>query len=106
MQAHLPIRSLDRVSENELRLVIALPSGVQTTLSVVFHPLTGKLAKAEVRCISLEKSTQPLSDVPVIVTQLIDSPIQLDDELISGYVQKDDFIQLVHAVWKRLSLQG
>jgi len=47
--AHLPIRSLDRVSENELRMEIALPSGEYTTLSVVFHPLTGKLAKSEVR---------------------------------------------------------
>ena len=52
VQAHLPIRSLDRVSENELRMEIALPSGGQTTLSVVFHPLTGKLAKAEVCSIS------------------------------------------------------
>jgi len=52
VQMHLPIRSLDRVSENELRIGIALPSGGQTTLSVVFHPLTGKLAKAEVRSIS------------------------------------------------------
>ena len=62
VQAHLPIRSLDRVSENELRMVIALPSGGQATLSVVFHPLTGKLAKAEVRSISLEKSTQTLAE--------------------------------------------
>ena len=52
VQAHLPIRSLDRVSENELRMEIALPNGGQTTLSVVFHPLTGKLAKAEVRSVS------------------------------------------------------
>lgn len=49
--AHLPIRSLDRVSENELRMEIALPNGEYTTLSVVFHPLTGKLAKAEVRSV-------------------------------------------------------
>jgi len=27
---------------------IALPNGEYATLSVVFHPLTGKLAKAEV----------------------------------------------------------
>lgn len=52
LQAHLPIRSLDRISENELRMEIALPNGGQTTLSVVFHPLTEKLAKAEVRSIS------------------------------------------------------
>ena len=31
---------------------IALLNGGQATLSVVFHPLTGKLAKAEVRSIS------------------------------------------------------
>jgi len=52
-------------------------------ISVVLHPLTGKLAKAE----------------PIDSTQL-------DDELISGYVQKGDFVQLVHAVWKRRSLEG
>jgi hypothetical protein len=52
VQEHLPIRSLNHVSENELRMEIALPSGGHTTLSVVFHPLTGKLAKAEVRSIS------------------------------------------------------
>ncbi len=56
VQAHLPIRSLDRASENELRMKIALPSGGQTTLSVVFHPLTGKLAKAEVRSISTRET--------------------------------------------------
>lgn len=52
VQAHLFIRSLNRVSENELRMEIALLNGGQATLSVVFHPLTGKLAKAEVRSIS------------------------------------------------------
>jgi hypothetical protein len=49
VRVHLPLRSLDRVSENELRIELALPHGEYTTLSVVFHPLTGKLAKAEVR---------------------------------------------------------
>ena len=62
VQGHLPIRSLDRGSENEPRTEIALPSGGQTTLSVVFHPLTGRPAKAEVLLSPLQKSTQTLSE--------------------------------------------
>jgi len=39
-------------------------------------------------------------------TQLIGPLTQLGDELINGDVQKTDFVQLVHALWKRLSLNG
>ena len=49
--SHLPIRSLDRVSEDEVRMEIGLPNGEYATLSVVFHLLTGELAKAEVRSV-------------------------------------------------------
>ena len=53
--ARLPICPLDRVSDNEVRLDIALLNGEYVTLSGVFHPLTGKLAKTEMRFVFIRE---------------------------------------------------
>ncbi|PVF92787.1 hypothetical protein CPB86DRAFT_160897 [Serendipita vermifera] len=103
------VSSVHQETDNELRLRLN-PPGLQqpVTLSVVFDPAKCTLAGAQVSRFSLLYlnfiDDDIPTDLPPYLPQLIDSPIELDEEPIAVCVTRNDFVQLVQLVCQRLQL--